>query len=102
MQLFLHALHLGEVYSITLREQGEEMADIAYSRIRAFPLTYNDTISESLLLKAAALKAKYPISDADSFAAALAVLNDCLLLSGDPDYKALEDEGILKMHWLNR
>lgn len=100
IQLFLHAIHLGEVYYITLREQGEAMADIAYSRIRAFPLSFMDNISEALLLKAASLKAKYAISYADSFAAALAMLNDCFLLSGDPEYKNLEKEGILKMHWL--
>ena len=100
-QLFLHALHLGEVYYITLREQGEQMAGIAYSRIRAFPLSFIDRISDELLLKAASLKANYPISYADSFAAALAVLNDCFLLSGNPEYNALEKEGILKMHWLS-
>jgi len=77
------------------------MAGIAYSRIRAFPLSFIDRISDELLLKAASLKANYPISYADSFAAALAVLNDCFLLSGDSEYNALEKEGILKMHWLN-
>ena len=100
-QLFLHAIHLGEVYYITMREQGEKLADIAYSRIRAFPLNYIDKTSEELLLKAASLKAIYAISYADSFAAALAILNGCLLLSGDPEYKALEEEGILKIRWLS-
>ena len=90
-QLFLHAIHLGEVYYITFREQGEKMADISYSRIRAFPLNFIDTISEELLLKAASLKAKYTISYAYSFAAALSMLNNCLLLSGDPEYKELEN-----------
>jgi ribonuclease VapC len=100
-QLFLHVICLGEVYYITFREQGEEMADLAYSRIRAFPLNFIDNISEELLLKAASLKGKYPISYADSFAAALAVLNNFFLLSCDPEYNALEEEGILKMHWLS-
>jgi len=100
-QLFFHAIHLGEVYYITMREQGEKLADIAYSRIRAFPLNYIDKTSEELLLKAASLKAIYAISYADSFAAALAILNGCLLLSGDPEYKALEEEGILKIRWLS-
>ena len=68
--LYLHALHLGEVYYITLREQGSSLADLAYSRIKAFPLTFIDQIDEELLLTAASLKASFPISCADSFAAA--------------------------------
>lgn len=28
--LYLHAIHLGEVYYITLREQGQNLADLAY------------------------------------------------------------------------
>ena len=53
-------------------EISQPLADLAYSRIKAFPLTFIDTIDEELLLKAASLKASYPISYVDSFAAAMA------------------------------
>jgi ribonuclease VapC len=81
--LYLHALFLGEVYYITLREQGSTLADLAYSRIKAFPLTFIDQIDEELLLTAASLKVNFPISCADSFAAALAKIKNCALLSGE-------------------
>ena len=98
--LYLHALHLGEVYYITLRERGSNLADLAYSRIKAFPLNFIDHIDEELLLTAASLKANFPISYADSFAAALAKIKNCVLLSGDAELKLLEDKKVIKIDWL--
>jgi predicted nucleic acid-binding protein len=98
--LYLHALHLGEVYYITLREQGTNLADLAYSRIKAFPLNFIDHIDEELLLTAASLKATFPISYADAFAAALAKIKNCTLLSGDPELKLLENKKIIVIDWL--
>ena len=100
--LYLHALYLGEVYYITLREQGSTLADLAYSRIKAFPLNFIDQIDEELLLTAASLKANFPISYADSFAAALAKIKNCALLSGDPELKMLENEKVIVIEWLIR
>jgi predicted nucleic acid-binding protein len=98
--IYLHALHLGEVYYITLREQGQDVADLAYTRIKRFPIKFVETINEELLLTAAALKANYPISYADSFAAALAKVKNASLLTGDPEFRNLEEDGILKITWL--
>jgi len=100
LRLYLHAIHIGEVYYIILREQGQNVADLAYSRIKALPIKRIDLIDEELLLKAAGLKAKYPISYADSFAAALSMLNNCPLLTGDPEFKALEKQGVISIDWL--
>lgn len=100
-RLYLHAIQLGEVYYITLREQGQNSADLAYARIKAFPLTFVDHIDENLLIMASTLKANYPISYADSFAAALAEIHECFLLSGDPEFKVLEKEEIIRIEWLS-
>ena len=100
-RLYLHAIQLGEVYYITLREQGQDSADLAYARIKAFPLTFVDHIDENLLIMACKLKANYPISYADSFAAALAEIHECILLSGDPEFKVLEKEEIIRVEWLS-
>ena len=99
--LYLHAIHLGEVYYITLREQGQKAADLAYARIKALPLRIVDTIDEELLLNAASLKAGFPISYADSFAAALAKIKNCKLLTGDPEFSIFEKEKIISIEWLN-
>ena len=100
LRLYIHAIHIGEVYYITLREQGRSSADLAYSRIKALPIKLIDRIDEELLLAAAGLKARYPISYADSFAAALAMINNCPLLTGDPEFKSLENKDIINIEWL--
>jgi predicted nucleic acid-binding protein len=99
-RLYFHAIHLGEVYYITLREQGQSLADLAYSRIKALPIKLIDRIDEELLLAAAGLKARHPISYADSFAAALAMINNCPLMTGDPEFRALEKKDIINIEWL--
>jgi predicted nucleic acid-binding protein len=100
LRLYIHAIHIGEVYYITLREQGQSSADLAYSRIKALPIKLIDRIDEELLLAAAGLKARYPISYADSFAAALAMINNCPLLTGDPEFESLEKKDIINIEWL--
>jgi len=99
-RLYMHTIHIGEVYYITLREQGKSLADLAYARIKALPIKTIDRIDEELLLTAAGLKAKYSISYADSFAAALAMIKNCPLLTGDPEFTPLEKQGIISIEWL--
>ena len=98
--IYLHAIHLGEVYYITLREQGQDLADLAYARIREFPLTYIETIDEDLLRTAAKLKATYPISYADAFAAAIAIIKNAFLLTGDPEFQPLVEKENIFIEWL--
>ena len=99
-RLYIHVIHIGEVYYITLREQGRSLADLAYARIKALPIKTIDRIDEKLLLTAAELKAKHPISYADSFAAALAMIKNCPLLTEDPEFTSLEKQGIIRIEWL--
>jgi predicted nucleic acid-binding protein len=99
-KLYLHAIQLGEVYSIILREQGKQIADLAYARIKDFPISLIETIDENLLLSAASIKASFPLSYADAFAAALAKIHDAVLLTGDPEFKTLEENKIIKIKWL--
>jgi len=101
LRLYFHAIHLGEVYYITLREQGQSVADLAYARIKALPMLLIDRINEEFLLTAAGLKARYTISYADSFAAALAMIKNCPLLTGDPEFRSLEKEVAINIEWLN-
>jgi len=98
--VYLHALHLGEVHYITLREQSQNMADLAYARIRSFPIRYIDIIDDELLRKAAWFKANYPISYADASAAALAIIHNSSLLTGDPEFKKLEKKESISIEWL--
>jgi ribonuclease VapC len=101
IRIYLHAIQLGEVYYITLREQGQGVADLAYARIKAFSLRYIEIIDEKLLRTAARLKARYPISFADSFVAALAIIYNAKVLTGDPEFKKIEKEEDISIDWLD-
>lgn len=99
-KLYLHAIHMGEIYYITYREQGKAIADLVFSRIKSLPITYIDIIAEKLMLKAALFKATYPLSYADAFAAAMSNLYKSVLLTGDPEFKALEKDELINVEWL--
>jgi len=53
-----------------------------------------------MLLTAARLKANYPISYADAFAASLAVIHNSYLLTGDPEFKTLVKKENIPIEWL--
>jgi uncharacterized protein len=55
-------------------------------------------VEQRLVMRAAHIKAKYPISYVDAFAAALAEQEKAILLTGDPDFKRVEK--IIKVEWL--
>jgi hypothetical protein len=42
------------------------------------------------------------MSYADTFAAALSQTHNAILLTGDPEFKALEKQKLLKIKWLSR
>jgi predicted nucleic acid-binding protein len=52
-------------------------------------------------MAAATLKARYPISYADGFAAATAMLRQAPLVTGDPELRAMaKKEKVLRLEWL--
>ena len=51
-----------------------------------------------LVFEAAHVKARYPVSYADAFSVALARRNRGRVLTGDPEFKAVECE--VRVHWL--
>jgi len=95
--LFLSVVNWGEVFYITLREAGQERADHVAHLISTLPI---QIISADLELakQAAEFKATRKMSYADCFAAALAMLRRAELVTGDKEFKQVEDE--IKIHWL--
>jgi len=87
----------GEVFYITLREAGRERAGHVAHLISSLPI---QIISADLDLtrQAAEFKAARKMSYADCFAAALAKLRKAELVTGDKEFKQLQDE--VKIQWL--
>ncbi len=97
VRLALSTINLGEVLYIVERRHGLTRAAQVLAFLQAGPLVlYEATLPR--VLAAAHLKARFPIALADAFAAALAQELKAPLLTGDPEFKALE--GTLTIHWL--
>ena len=80
---------LMETFYITAREKGEEIALQRYAAIKQLPVVLLGEMSEPVLLTAARLKARHPISIADALVAAYALQWSAILVHKDPEYDAL-------------
>ena len=96
-EIFLSVINWGEMYYIALREGGKERAELYRETFARYPITIVEANKE-LTLQAAYYKANYKISYADAFAAALAKNRKAVLVTGDKEFKSLENE--IKINWL--
>jgi predicted nucleic acid-binding protein len=95
-------LHMTDVnyaevkYSILKQDGAQAWAEAAKILI-GLPIDFHST-TRALADDAADLKARFKISLADAFAAALAKEKKAELITGDPEFKQLENE--IKINWL--
>lgn len=99
-RLFLSAINWAEIYYSTMREVSQEAADRHAEIIAQLPIEIVGLTDDLQLARQAAIfKARHRLSLADAFAAALAKEKRAELLTGDPEFRALEGE--IKLRWLN-
>ena len=93
----LSVVNWGEVYYITLREEGQQRADEVAHLISTLPI---HTVPADLELakQAAIFKSSKKMSYADCFAAALAKHRKVELVTGDREFKEVEKD--VKILWL--
>lgn len=89
--LSMSMINVGELYYILHRERGVDQAESALGDLRALPITLCAATDERIVA-AARLKAQHPISYADAFAATLAQELNALLVTGDPEFGAVESQ----------
>jgi predicted nucleic acid-binding protein len=99
--LYLSLINLGEVLSITERERGRVRALQTLAAIDQLPM-HIPSVSRATVLEAAHIEANYAISYADAFAVVTAREHDCMLLTGDPEFHAVADDGLIAVEWLPR
>ncbi len=95
--LLLSVVNWGEVYYITLREAGRVRAEAVAQLIETLPIRIVPVDME-LIRQAAEYKATKRMSYADCISAALAKLRKAELVTGDKDFKQVEDD--VKILWL--
>lgn len=87
-QLVMSILNLGEVYYTLSRRVGEEIASTRVSQVRMLPVSMLP-VDERTVFLAASIKSRHRLSFADAFAVATACLTNSILLTGDPEMKAV-------------
>ena len=87
--LFMTVVNLGEVWYIIAREASEADANRSITELRQLGIKFVDA-DWDLAYEAAGLKSKHKMSLPDCFAAALAKQKKAHLITGDPEFKQVE------------
>ncbi len=99
LRLQMSIMNLGEVfYSIAKLTDAEKTDRV----VRALVRLGIEAVSadDDLVWRAARLKAAFPLSYGDAFAAALAIRLSAKVLTGDSEFAALEDAKLLEVEWV--
>jgi len=88
LRLLMNIINLGETYYRMVQVAGEEKAGRRLALFRRLPVEIVQA-RETLVMEAARLKARHPLSYADAFAVATARIHDATILTGDPEILAL-------------
>jgi len=96
--LLMTSVNLGEVLYIVLRECGPQKANEVEKIISSLPIEIVD-VDLTLAKEAAKIKAFHKIAYADCFAAALTKMHRGELITGDREFKLLEN--IIKIDWIS-
>lgn len=97
--LYVSRINLGEVAYWVEREEGAMRMQQVLARLLQLPFSPRDA-TWPRILAAAHVKAHYPVSYADAFAVALAQEMDGPVVTGDPEFRRVEDEGLISVVWL--
>ena len=95
--VYLSVINYGELIYIIEREQGAFAARRAIAAIDQLPITVVEA-DRRLTFAAAHVKAHHLLSYADAFAVALAQQMQAILLTGDPEFHAVEH--LVAIEWL--
>ena len=98
--LFMSTINVGEVLYLMERESGLSAAQDALARIDELPISVID-ISRAHTIVASHLKARGRISFADCYAAALGIIEHATIVTGDQEFKRLENASIIPVLWLS-
>ncbi|MFC0082316.1 PIN domain-containing protein [Aciditerrimonas ferrireducens] len=99
-------VNLGEVASILERTAGAAAAEEVWANLRAEHRPEGGGVrwvdlDDTLVRRAASIKARGGLSYADAFAAGAASVLDCPVLTGDPEFQVAEELGV-RVRWLGR
>jgi len=95
--LYLSIMNMGEVFYITSRNLGNDLAESQINDIENLPIQVR-SITNDNVMSAARLKAQYSFSFCDAFATTLAQELQASVVTGDPEFNNVG--GIINIIWL--
>ena len=98
---FMHMslLNLGEIATLVERRHGTDQCERTLDALKTFPIAFENVTLERILA-AAHIKARYTVSYADAFTAALAQELDAAVVTGDPEFEQVES--FVGIAWLGK
>ena len=96
IRLLMSAINVGEVYYFLRKHHSEALAESWRESSGTLPVTIEVPGAEDIW-SAATLKGRFPIAYADGFAAALAQKFNCPLVTGDPEFRSVDQ---LELDWI--
>lgn len=97
IRVLLCTINFGEILYIVERQRGLTSAQRTQALLENLPII-EVLPDRALIFDAAHLKSHYPISYADAFVVALALREDAVILTGDPEFQAVMDQ--VRIEWL--
>ncbi len=97
IRLCLSIINYGEVLYSVERRWGKAELQRVIATLDSLPIEIMP-VDRPLVMAAAHVKARYPLSYADAFAVALAQRIDAAVVTGDPEFKAVEE--FVRIEWL--
>jgi ribonuclease VapC len=94
---YMNVINFGEVLYTTQRRFGVQARMQVFIAVQQLDITLLPC-TESLVYRAAELKAVYPISYADTFALASAIEHQACVVTGDPEFRRVEH--LVKIEWV--
>jgi len=88
LRLLLNVVNLGEVFYRLLQLTNEAQAEERLGQVKSLPIDIVQ-VREALVLEAARIKARHPLSYADAFAVATGRMENAPVITGDPEILAL-------------
>ncbi|MGH6634738.1 MAG: type II toxin-antitoxin system VapC family toxin [Gammaproteobacteria bacterium] len=99
LSLLLSVVNWGEIYYSTMRKVSREAAERTVGSIAEMPVEIVPVADDLVLVRQAAIyKATKKLSYADAFAAALTKIRNAELVTGDPEFRQIDDD--IEIAWL--
>ena len=97
VRLLMTWINVGEILYIVERRRGKGEAYRALALLEESPIDIVP-VDKTLALRAASVKATYPMAYADAFVVALAMEENAKVVTGDPEFHKVS--GMVDIEWL--